>query len=561
MKLNTSSALDATIIALASLSSQGRAQNSNAGNVTSGVEPCALISALAAANVTTFEADIAMACLQSVPVDVAGDVDLIDGIKVLFQFQSTLPYLSDPPPGYLYSAVDILASLDAIQADVQAGIYTNDYDVQMDIYNLVVSAYDFHFNWVPDLVTVFNWNRQGSLLSLSSDGLSLPDVYDSSDVKALAASNPSNYPPSPVTSINGVDTESWLNEFAAANPWDHDPDANYNNVMVNIPLLSNSGGGPQGEGAYTHGMVYQGNDTVLTFANGTTRQVYTYAKTHCDLSGVTDGASFFQQCTTPPLTSPSPSQNGTEPAPPPATLENSYTPVPTDLGLPSPLFYPSPFLIASDGSIAGYFPPDQPDLVVVSSMTLGPLDNIEFQNAFRSILATANAAGKTKLIMDIRGNGGGTVADGFDWFTQLFPGQIPWGATNLAAFGLTNALGEVATSLVAGGNVSGQALGALKDFDVMADLNIVLTQYDSWSDFYGPVTTHGGNFTNVKRNNLSDVSSLGMPVYGFGNDTKPQPQTFDPDNIVILSDAFCGSTCAVFAEMMKTQAGVHAITV
>ncbi len=137
------------------------------------------------------------------------------------------------------------------------------------------------------------------------------------------------------------------------------------------------------------------------------------------------------------------------------------------------------FLIASDGSIAGYFPPDQPDLVVVSSMTLGPLDNIEFQNAFRSILATANAAGKTKLIMDIRGNGGGTVADGFDWFTQLFPGQIPWGATNLAAFGLTNALGEVATSLVAGGNVSGQALGALKDFDVMADLNIVLTQYDS----------------------------------------------------------------------------------
>jgi len=112
-------------------------------------------------------------------------------------------------------------------------------------------------------------------------------------------------------------------------------------------------------------------------------------------------------------------------------------------------------------------------------MTLGPLDNIEFQNAFRSILATAKAAGKTKVIMDIRGNGGGTVADGFDWFTQLFPGQIPWGATNLAAFGLNNALGEVATSLVAGGNVSGQALGALKDFDVMADLTIVLTQYDS----------------------------------------------------------------------------------
>jgi len=90
---------------------------------------------------------------------------------------------------------------------------------------------------------------------------------------------------------------------------------------------------------------------------------------------------------------------------------------------------------------------------------------------------------------------------------------------------------------------------------------LTFARHYRWSDFYGPVTTHGGNFTNVKRNNLSDINSLGMPVYGFGNDTKPQPQTFDPDDIVILSDALCGSTCAVFAEMMKTQAGIHAITV
>jgi hypothetical protein len=50
-------------------------------------------------------------------------------------------------------------------------------------------------------------------------------------------------------------------------------------------------------------------------------------------------------------------------------------------------------------------------------------------------------------------------------------------------------------------------------------------------------------------------------VYGYLNDTRPQPQTFQPDDIVVLSDAFCGSTCAVFAEFLKSQAGVHAISV
>ena len=81
------------------------------------------------------------------------------------------------------------------------------------------------------------------------------------------------------------------------------------------------------------------------------------------------------------------------------------------------------------------------------------------------------------------------------------------------------------------------------------------------TDFYGPVHRHGGSFTNLLRYNLLDAYSLSTPVYGYINDTRPQPQTFLPDNIAIVSDGFCGSTCAVFAELMKTQAGVQAIAV
>lgn len=79
---------------------------------------------------------------------------------------------------YLYAGVDVIGSLDEISSKLQAGGYGSDYDVQLDLYKLVSSTYDFHFNWVPDLVGAFAWNRQGALISVSSDGLSLPDIYD-----------------------------------------------------------------------------------------------------------------------------------------------------------------------------------------------------------------------------------------------------------------------------------------------------------------------------------------------------------------------------------------------
>jgi hypothetical protein len=62
-------------------------------------------------------------------------------------------------------------------------------------------------------------------------------------------------------------------------------------------------------------------------------------------------------------------------------------------------------------------------------------------------------------------------------------------------------------------------------------------------------------------NPFTFLSAVGNPMYGYRNDTRPQPQTFEQDNIVILSDGSCGSTCAIFSELLKTQAGVQSIAV
>ncbi|KAK5686512.1 hypothetical protein LTS10_002632 [Elasticomyces elasticus] len=522
MTFSTRSALRASMLGF--FIAQSIAQSSSYSNSTARLEPCAALSAAAANGIHKLDAGIAMACLQSIPVDVDGDIQENLGLKVLVQFQSDLTYLKDPPPGYLYPGVDILGGLDSILADVQAGAYKSDYDVQLDLYKLVVSAYDYHFEWVPDLVDIFEWIRDGFLISTSSDSVSLPEVYDFQDLHAFGppSCSSSSYTPSAVTLINGVDSETWLNEFAALNPYDHDPDANYNYIFVNIPRAAlNDGGG----GSYHAGRLYQGDDTVLAFANGTVRHVHTYARTSCDLSGVTDGPSFFRQCTSPKRSSMSRAESASR-----VTAQNAYTLVP-------------------------------PDVVVVACPSLDPANNYEFQSAFRSILATASQVGKSKLILDLRGNDGGTVSNAYGIFKQLFPSEVPYGATNLAAFPLVNALGDITTHQMAMKNWTDRDVTPIFDYDVTEDLTISSTHYDSWADFYGPIQRNGGNFTNLKRFNLTYVYSLVTPVYGYGTDTRPQPQTFASDDIVILSDGFCGSTCAVFAEFMKSQAGVHAIAV
>ena len=48
-------------------------------------------------------------------------------------------------------------------------------------------------------------------------------------------------------------------------------------------------------------------------------------------------------------------------------------------------------------------------------------------------------------------------------------------------------------------------------------------------------------------------------VYGYGSNPATRSRPWDPSNIVLLTDGTCGSTCAVFAEMMKTDAGVRSI--
>jgi hypothetical protein len=96
---------------------------------------------------------------------------------------------------------------------LEAGEYDGEMSVQQELYDLVTSAYDFHFVYSPDILNVFTWQRTVELLSVSPDGQSLPDIYAVQDISVLANATGSDYRPSAVTQINGTDTQEWLNRY------------------------------------------------------------------------------------------------------------------------------------------------------------------------------------------------------------------------------------------------------------------------------------------------------------------------------------------------------------
>jgi hypothetical protein len=130
-------------------------------------------------------ADLAEACLKSVPIDNNENTQLISEIIYYLHWQSNLAYLVDPPDGYTEDRVNIEDSIQKIYDKVQAKGYSNEWDFQVDLANAFNEAYDFHFQWTPDIFGIFNFQRgnlvggdEFGMVSVSSDGNALPELYN-----------------------------------------------------------------------------------------------------------------------------------------------------------------------------------------------------------------------------------------------------------------------------------------------------------------------------------------------------------------------------------------------
>ncbi|PQE21755.1 peptidase s41 family protein [Rutstroemia sp. NJR-2017a BBW] len=473
----------------------------------------------------------ALDCLKSVPVDAKRSAAFIDFIQPYLEFQSTLAYLKNPSPGWLFPAVDIFGGLAQMKDLLTSGQYANQWDFEKDIYSLInILPHDFHVNLPLPLVSeVFIFAPlTGPLVSISSDGLSRPKVFFKRDLDRSLLN--ATFTPSALTTVNGEDINTYLQRTAQTLSQYNDPDSTYNSLFFSLPFTV-SGVASTFDLGQTFG--FESNSNNYTFENGTTSSFDNIAVAKIPFDDITSGPALFDflNPVSSPSSAPFSSTSTTIPDPSP-TPTAEITPI---ASLPG---YPTPIVIHRSGYTSGYFLSSSNDtaILVLSSFIdanetdplAGPLQS----QTVADFLAACLAANKTKLIIDLQGNGGGIVFQAYDIFARLFPTLTPFGATRMRDTPAARYLGEVFTMSVGSGQVDGSLNG---DFEAQAAVD-------------PPETIYGDNFTATMRYNPGLVLNASIAA---------TPQVFESQNIVMLYDGTCGSTCAVFSEFMKSQGGVR----
>ncbi|KAF1828840.1 hypothetical protein BDW02DRAFT_593007 [Decorospora gaudefroyi] len=563
-----------------STSASNTSQTNNSttpSSASSGREPCAVVSSALAAMPSgarkVVPAELGVQCLRSVPLDKDGNVQLIDDIKLFVKWQSNVAYIKDPPQGYTEEPVDIMGELDSMQKQVAAGGFNTEYDFQLQMLDLFNRAYDNHFAYQPDiLASAMQFQRPpgSELVSVSSDGKALPEVYTYRDIQK--ANNDSSFTPSPVKMINGMNVQEYLANASTASDF-HDADTRWNALFPSQALLAS---GTTFLGSFRTGQ-YQGPNTTLQFANGTTWSQMNIAVVFGNFTDVNSGPAFFQRfCTGPqpvveaPAT---PTENSTRTATPTATPE------------PSHIGYPKAELINPNLAVGGYFlnGSGYEDVAVLSIPSFDSPDVQSFQNTMRDFIRMCTKAGKTKLIFDLRGNGGGNAVLGYDTFKQVYPQAAaePYGGTRFRANEALDSAGKMTQDFLANktyvqsnataflerfgpGTTQDDIFSITASFNYQHILDINNEPIPSWTTLFGPTAANNDIFTTTLRYNFSDgisTSYRNFSPIGFlanANETATPPP-FDPQNIVMLLDGMCSSTCALAAELLKNQGAVRTI--
>ncbi|OTB17174.1 hypothetical protein K445DRAFT_316670 [Daldinia sp. EC12] len=531
-------------------------------------EPCAIVSASWAAQISatptpTVEASIAYECLNSVPINKDAALKFINELEPYVEWQSDTAFKKNPPADYFYPPTDLWATIADVKAGITADKYPNEYSWQSDLYNrLFGPAHDGHFVVYPDaLSSAVEWQRPFALVSISEEG---PDgsapvikVYD--DVVSGAK------PVSAVKLINGVDAATYVEDWINLASGNQDVDAAYNSMFFEKAFVAEN----KNQGYFQSGgrvrYIYPGNITSFTFENGTVLDLPNVARLKNSWAGVIDGPSFFKTfCSGATLKAQATSTT--------STTTSSATATPAATSAVPVVGYPDPVIISGDSSISGYFI-DQPgfeDVAVLVMLSFSPEDPVEFQRVAQDFYAAAVKAGKKKLVVDVQANGGGYIFLGYDGFRQLFPDIVQEGLGRWRQHPGFAALSKVFSDISADfdpNTAPAEIINAYESvFNWRYDLNITNGNFTSYEDKFAPQEFGGDTYTDLMQWNFDDPLSTINDTFGFGTDitgyrsrrnfTRPFG---GPENIVLLLDGYCASTCTLFAEFLRSNAGVKSI--
>ena len=378
---------------------------------------------------------MALACLTSVPFDAAVGSDFISYWNDTLQYQSTLAFLRNPPEGYQQPPADLLAGIQQIQNDIDAGAFKNQYAFEAALQKLLLSANDMHLHLTGGILAAFAFGVTGGVVSVSSDGVELPKVYLEDDL--LASIQPdSGYNASAIATVNGQSAFDYFSSFAVQNAYGVlEANVAWNQAMSS-PVLDVLGSPSLVEGSTT---LYPGNSITIVFENGTTQEDawQAYYNSPGDTGPLATGGDFYNffalgfypASYTPPPSADDSTTNDkkrsiedTTPTPSIQPLELRQTRATgwDNTAYPSPNVSQADLATTGNGFLSGYFFTDT-CIAVLSVPSFNQFDSgiDTFTQTVSSFIAQSKAAGLCKVIIDLQQNTGGDTFLAIDTFKQV----------------------------------------------------------------------------------------------------------------------------------------------
>ncbi|KAK0643702.1 hypothetical protein B0T16DRAFT_512983 [Cercophora newfieldiana] len=467
-------------------------------------EPAFVSSRFAPSTLPTVAAEVARACLESVPLAKDAAIELVETLEPYLEWQSDAAYKAKPPPEYFFPPYDMFAALERIKSDLEADRYSGELEFQEDLYLNVFSAgHDGHFAYFPDALTkVFSWKRQRSLVSISEDGVSAPVIKLYEDM--LSAPDTA----STVKLINGIDAATYVADTIYRATYNQDPDAAYNSMFYSKAMAVVTGA----RGFFSEGgrirYIYQGPNTTFTFENGTVLTFENVATIHENMTGVEDGASYFAKfCNVGSAGS--------------TTASTSRTAV--SLAGAAISGYPEPVIASSDNIVTGYYLQGEglEDVAVIAILAFESGSPAEFHAVCQQFFAMAVADNKTKLIIDFQANGGGYILLGYDFFRLLFPSLTPDGFSrwkeNPGFMALSEIISDRAANLDPDTSPDPSAIEDYESwYNFRYDLNLTNHPFSSFSAKFSPHTYQSTPYTSLLRWDLTNNLTTTNTTFGLG---------------------------------------------
>lgn len=145
-------------------------------------------------------------------------------------------------------------------------------------------------------------------------------------------------------------------------------------------------------------------------------------------------------------------------------------------------------------TLIGYFLHDASIgvLSIPSFVTQDDVDLADFDAAIAEFISSSQAAGLTKIVIDLQANEGGEPLLAIDTFKHFFPNIDPFGGSRLRATTPANVMGQTLTLAFANLTSANDTYLQLVDSEWVATTRInanTSETFTSWPQFFGPTST------------------------------------------------------------------------